>query len=381
MYVFKFLLSMHFFSAVLIPFFLDYGKISFTTAMLLQTWFTFWAFALEIPTGAVADYISRKVSIILGTFSAAAGALTYIVYPHIYIFMLAEFLFALGIALISGADDALIYDSLKKMKKEHRAKKIFANISSVRLIAMAIGAALGGLIAGQFGVKWAMGAHGIVALATALFAFSLKEPKTKRKNESKRYLHLITEGVRYLKGHKILRMLAMDSMLIAALAFFVIWIYQLKLMELGIPIAIFGFVHAGLTGAQVLVLQNFERFEKTLKSKKKFLLYSAIITGLFLMIAGIAQTKILAIAAIMIAAGFGLSRERAFASYMNHYIESHHRATVLSSIRMIKTIGRSALYPVIALLAEWSLMYTFIILGVAIISIALMSKIEEAHLI
>ena len=60
MYAFRFLISMHFFSAVLIPFFLDYGNISFTKIMLLQSWFAFWSFVLEIPTGTIADYFGRK---------------------------------------------------------------------------------------------------------------------------------------------------------------------------------------------------------------------------------------------------------------------------------------------------------------------------------
>ncbi len=381
MYAFRFLISMHFFSAVLIPFFLDYGNISFTKVMLLQSWFAFWSFILEIPTGTIADYFGRKTSLVLGALFTGLAALAYIIYPNIYIFLLAEFLFAMSLALMSGSDDALIYDSLKKIGKEHKSKKIFANISSYQVAAIAISAPIGSLIAGYFGVRWAMGAVVIPSVLALIIGLTLKEPKTKRKIESKRYLNIMIGGVKYLKAHKILKILTFDSISVTVMAFFVIWTYQLKLIELGIPIAFFGFVHAIIAGAQVAVMQNFSGLEKLLKSKKRYLLFSAIITGIFFIVLGLSKEPILAIISITIIAGFGLSRQRLFASYMNKYIESHNRATVISSIMMLKRFSRMIIYPIIALLVEWSLMYTFIILGAATIIITYFSKVEEEHLI
>lgn len=381
MYAFRFLISMHFFSAVLIPFFLDYGNISFTKIMLLQSWFAFWSFVLEIPTGTIADYFGRKTSLAFGALFTGLAAFTYIIYPNIYIFLLAEFLFAMSLALMSGSDDALIYDSLKKIGKEHKSKKIFANISSYQIAAIAVSAPIGSLIAGHFGVRWAMGAVVIPSILALVIGLTLKEPKTKRKIESKRYLNIMVGGVKYLKAHKILKILAFDNVGVTVMAFFVIWTYQLKLIELGIPIVFFGFVHAIIAISQVAVMQNFSGLEKLLKSKKRYLLFSAIITGVFFIVLGLSKEPILAIISITIIAGFGLSRQRLFASYMNKYIESHNRATVISSIMMLKRFSRMIIYPIIALLVEWSLMYTFIILGAATIIITYFSKVEEEHLI
>ena len=381
MYAFRFLISMHFFSAVLIPFFLDYGNISFTKVMLLQSWFAFWSFILEIPTGTIADYFGRKTSLAFGALFTGLAAFTYIIYPNIYIFLLAEFLFAMSLALMSGSDDALIYDSLKKIGKEHKSKKIFANISSYQIAAIAVSAPIGSLIAGHFGVRWAMGAVVIPSILALVIGLTLKEPKTKRKIESKRYLNIMVGGVKYLKAHKILKILAFDNVGVTVMAFFVIWTYQLKLIELGIPIVFFGFVHAIIAISQVAVMQNFSGLEKLLKSKKRYLLFSAIITGVFFIVLGLSKEPILAIISITIIAGFGLSRQRLFASYMNKYIESHNRATVISSIMMLKRFSRMIIYPIIALLVEWSLMYTFIILGAATIIITYFSKVEEEHLI
>jgi len=50
---------LHFMASVLVPFFRDWGGISFTQIMLLNAWFMFWNFLLEIPTGTVADFWGR----------------------------------------------------------------------------------------------------------------------------------------------------------------------------------------------------------------------------------------------------------------------------------------------------------------------------------
>ena len=56
-YAFVFFKDLAFFSAVLVPFFTDWGGINLTQVQILQSWFMFWMFILEIPTGAVADFV------------------------------------------------------------------------------------------------------------------------------------------------------------------------------------------------------------------------------------------------------------------------------------------------------------------------------------
>ena len=122
-YTFHFLVSLHFIGGVLIPFFSDWGGISFTQIMLLQSWYAFWIFALEIPTGAIADHFGRKTSLVLGALSTILAVLVFSTFPAFAFFLLGEFLWALGDALMSGADEALVYDSLKNVGHETRSKK------------------------------------------------------------------------------------------------------------------------------------------------------------------------------------------------------------------------------------------------------------------
>ncbi len=62
-------------SGVVIPFFREWGRLSYTQIFLLQAWFMLMNFLLEVPTGAVADRFGRKASITAGCFLMAVATL------------------------------------------------------------------------------------------------------------------------------------------------------------------------------------------------------------------------------------------------------------------------------------------------------------------
>lgn len=381
MYIFKFLLSLHFIGGVLVPFYLDWGKIGFTQIMILQSFFVFSVFLLEVPTGAVADHLGRKTSLVCGAIATSIGALVYSSFPHFYIFLLGEFVWASGYALVSGADEALVYDSLIALKSEKKSKKIFGRFTSFQLAALMVSAPIGSIIASTLGLRYTMMFMSVPLLLASLIAFTFREPETKKRYESKRYLETLISGVRYFKDHKILKILAFDKISISALIFFIIWTYQPLLKQLGIPILYFGFVHAAMMGVEILFMNNFERLERIFGSKKSYLLWSALIAGIVFVLLGVNTYILITIVLLLIVSGFGITRYILFQSYMNKYIESDIRATVISTVSMIDRFVRALLYPLVGLLVEWSLMYSLVILGAAIIVFALLSGVEEEHLI
>lgn len=110
-------------------------------------------------------------------------------------------------------------------------------------------------------------------------------------------------------------------------------------------------------------------------------MFSASISGIGFVLLGINTSVVLAIIAIFIVAGFGLSRFVLVSNYMQKHIESHNRATVISVVAATRKIMAAITYPVVGLLVEWSLNYFLIILGCALIIFALIPKIKESYLI
>jgi len=376
-YLFSFFKEFFFFSAVLVPFFTRWGGISMTQVQLIQSWFMLWVFILEIPTGAIADFFGRKYSLVLGTIVMSAGALLYGSIPRFEIFLLAEFIFAIGVSLISGADSALLYDSLKEQGRENESNKIFGKAHSFNLLGILVAAPIGGIIATKFGLNYPILFTSIPFLFAALVAWSIKEPLFHQEiSESKRYLDIVKTGFSYFRHHKILRMLALDAIIVSSAAYFVIWLYQPILISLKIPIVYFGLFHALLVAPQILIASNFSFLEKIFGSSEKYLNFSAIITGISFLITAIFPNMITAILFIIIAGGFSLTRFELMTSHMNQFIPSSKRATIISSISMFRRFALVLLNPFIGFTLDHSLRLALLLVGLLPFTIFFFSKTE-----
>lgn len=101
---------------------------------------------IEIPSGAFADLLGRRTSMII---SFILGAFAYIVYP-----LFQNYWQALAIVLLigvsdsfrSGSEEALIYDSFKQDKREEQISKVYTNGNFIYQIGLILGAALSGFL-------------------------------------------------------------------------------------------------------------------------------------------------------------------------------------------------------------------------------------------
>jgi len=355
-YLFTFLHGLLFTSAVLVPFYTEWGGISLFQAQILQSWFMFWLFILEIPTGAIADYIGRKYSLALGALVVTLGALVYGSIPNFKIFLIGEFLFSLSGALISGADEALLYDSLKEAHRQKEAKKIFGRADSFRLLGVLFSASFGSLLAVKFGLNTTMLFSAIPFFLAALIGLSIKEPQlNKKQSESQRYLEIVKKGLSFLKNHRLVKTYAFDAIAVSSAAYFVIWYYQPLLGKVGVPILYFGLFHSFLVLTEMAVSANFERLEKITGSFQNLIKFSALATAISLIMAAIYPSLLTIILLLVFGGGFGLTRMTLISSHLNKYIPSEQRATILSSISMFRRFSLTILNPVIGAIADRSL--------------------------
>lgn len=379
-YAYDFMKNFTLFSGVLVPFFTIWGGISFAQIMILQAIFTFSMFLFEVPTGVIADRFGRKTSLVLSGLVTGIAALIYASYASFWIFALGEVLWAIGSTLASGADSALVYDSLKQIKKEKKSKSIFNRIESIGLVAMMLSAPLGSLVAKQFGINWAMVLTSVPMFLAVIIGLMFKEPPTGIEKEQRNYFKILKTGLKYFKKHRILKILTLDYVEIMTLSFFLIWVYQVVLKTLNFPLEYYGFVHAGIVIAEIIVLNSVTKIEIVLNSKKKYILFSSLLVGICYLTLAFSFNIYIAIACMLLIGGFGMTMKPLFYSYMNKYIESKHRATVLSAVSMSKSIVAAITNVIFGYLVDWNVKYT--LLGISLITIffALTSKLEDKHL-
>ncbi len=372
----RFLCWMHLMSAVIIPFFREWGQLSFVQIFGLQTWFMLMNFLMEVPTGAVADRFGRRVSVALGGFLLAAATLLYGSVRHIAVFVAAEALFAVALTLISGADEALAYDSLLACGRAAEASRVLSHLEAAKLAGILAGALTGAVVAARLGVRWPMLLQAMPMALSGVVALTLVEPPRGREDATERagYRRLLSGGLHHFRSAPELRALALDQVACATVAWLVIWLYQLQLGRVGVPLAAFGVVHAAMGLGQVLFLSRVGAVERAVGGRVRLVRITALVPALAML--GLAATTgaSASILLIVVAATAGLGRPPLFSGPVNRLIPSERRATVLSAVSAARTLAIAIVYPVVGALLDRSLVAALLFAGALGLAVAVFAR-------
>ena len=110
-----------------------YYSITLLQVALLATTFEAAVLVFEIPTGLLADRFGRKLSVIIGFALFACSGGVFIWFRSFEGFLVAEVLFGLAEAFISGAGEALAVDSITAPDKKPLLKILFTQRSRIRI--------------------------------------------------------------------------------------------------------------------------------------------------------------------------------------------------------------------------------------------------------
>lgn len=113
--------------------------LSFTEYGLLQLVYYWIVMAAEVPSGIVADRLGRRTTLIIGAIANALGCYVFALSYSFPAFATGEVLFALGTALISGADSALLYDSLAAENRQAEYARAEGRGQAVWLLVTGLG--------------------------------------------------------------------------------------------------------------------------------------------------------------------------------------------------------------------------------------------------
>jgi MFS family permease len=369
----RFFLWMHLFSAVIVPFFRDWGRLGFSAIFLVQAWFMVWVTVLEAPTGAVADRFGRRVSLASSGFVMAAAALVYASVPNITVFLAGEILFAVAMTLSSGADEALVYDTLAALGRTGETTRVMARLEAWKLGGLLGGAVAGALVASRLGVRAPLLLQPIPALAAGLVALSLAEPPgAERGRRPAPYLKVFREGVRHLAQSRVLRSLALDMSANAAVVWLVVWLYQAQLGRAGLPLGAFGLVHGAMTLAQIALLSRVSTVERLVGGRRRLMRLTALVPPLCLVGLAATANPAASIGLSIVAAALGFTRLPLFSAVVNRDVPSERRATVLSAISALRALAVAVLYPLFGFLVDRSLPLALAALGAVGLAVAVL---------
>lgn len=346
-------------TGVLIPFFTEWGGLTLTQTQTLQSWFFLCIFLLEIPTGALADWFGRKVSIALGTTLLVPAVLLYGWIPKWEVFIVAELVFALGYAFTSGAREALVYDWLERTGQTARDGEVFGWNHAFSLSGMILAAPLGSWIAAETTLNLPMLLTAIPYTISAVLTWTLPDRARPRKYDTS-YWTTVWQGLAVLRARPDLRSLAYDMILVSTSGYFVIWLYQSYLKYAAVPVEAFGWYHSWLVSIQVVIAAQFLRLKSWCGGWKGYLRCSAALVALGYLVALAWPSPAAGLIYLTLAGGFGLSRHKIMKAYLSRLIPPELRATTLSSIEMASKTVLIVMNPLIGYLTDqtvlWALM-------------------------
>jgi len=233
---------------------------------VLQALFAGAVVLLEVPTGMVADRLGKRTSLIIALIIVFLGCVGYAMSRTFWSFLFVEVLLAFGAAFFSGADTALLYDTLKALKREGEFKQLEGEANAIRLISFAICNLLGGFI-GDWSLVAAMWATAVGPFLALFVVFGFVEVNPRDKGASFRdsllgYRRLILSALKFVRRHEYVRWQIMFYSVLMGSGTWLLWLYQPYMSFSGLDVWAFGAAFALFNLFAALCSRHADDFEK-----------------------------------------------------------------------------------------------------------------------
>ena len=293
----------------------------------LQAVYSVTLMALEIPTGYFADLAGRRNSMLLGSFFGFLGYLVFSATSGFWPFVLAEIVLGIGMSLVSGADSAMLFDSLASKGKAGKYTFYEGRITSTGNYAEAIAGIVGGLLA-VISLRTPYYVQAAVAFIAIPSAMILREPPFHRNISKPRIRDVISIVARVLHGDRKLFWNTLFSAFTGVSTLTMAWFAQPFFIKAELKVTLFGIVWAVLNLAAGIAASFAWRVESRLGAPRTVMLFTFfLVVGYF----GLALTGnywgFLFLVSFYVARGIATPTLR---NYINVITSSEIRATVLS---------------------------------------------------
>ena len=333
---------------VIVVFFRENG-LSMQQVFVLQALFSVTVVVLEIPSGYFSDKFGKKLSIIIGTILGALGYIVYSFANGFWGLLIGEVILGFGSSFISGADSALIYDTLLEMEDEFSYSKKEGMLASYGMTSEAVSSILGGFLA-MISLKFPLYCETVILILSIPFAFSLKEPEG-HSNQGNLSIRNVLKVVKYvLHDNKEIKWLTLHGAFASASTLTMFWFTQPFFELVGVSLGLFGVIGAllMLVGAffswKAHAIENF--FGKT---NTLILLVLVPVGGYFLL--GLLQCRFSILTIIPFYFIRGINNP-IIKDYINKLAPSEIRATVLSVESFVIRIVFSGIGPIIGWISD-----------------------------
>jgi MFS family permease len=337
-YAFSFLVGFYIATGTTVLFERQLG-LSFAQIFTLDAIYMLMFILFEIPSGALADLLGRKKTILAGLATLTVAAVATGNAQNFLHLFLSFFVWALGFSLISGSSDALLYDSLKNEKLYHRVSGRALSFSTIGLALAGVTGPL--LFAQHFRLPYLFSA---LPFATALLVMVFyREPAAADTQEFslRNHVNQIRKGAEKAFGSRFILWSTGALAIVFTVNYTFTSSYQPYLTQIGFDVRQFAFILPLLFVIEALGGAWSEKITSRIGETAAFWGGFMVMGASLLTLGFFASTFVLP---VMLVYGFLQGFARPLVStYANRYIESGNRATIISVQMMVSTVAASLL--------------------------------------
>ena len=353
--------------------YLTYCNMSLLQIGLLEGIYHITSMICEIPSGAWADLVGRKRSMLISRVCITISCIIMLFSRNFWGFALSFIIQALGNAFTSGSEEALVYDSLKCIDKEDDFIKVNGRLNMLIEVSQAIATVVGGVLA-EYSYVWCYVACVVIALLSLVPVVFMTEPPILEERTEQ------LTGMALVKNHfkvsyqvlnndvRIMKIIVFYSLIFAshALLFFYSqqYFYDSGYNKIQISIV---FLFAGIISCLGALASDY--LYQKLDVKIAFL--SAVVIALTMVCYGL-NIPILAVVVFIISNFFNAVLYPVESECLNRLIPSEQRATLISINSMFFSIMMIVMFPIAGMLADvWNLPIVLMGIGIVVLCFTL----------
>jgi MFS family permease len=214
-------------------------QFTMTEFFLIQSCFSLAVVVVEIPSGYFADLYGRKTTLIIASVLSGIG-FTYLYFAkELWQFYIYELIIGSSMAMATGTDFAILFDSVTEDLKDPETKKFkfdqktvtaqtsywSSSFQSGAMLGESLSAFIGGVLA-FYNISYNLIATGIAGWFPLAVTFFLKEPEIKRMNK-KSHLENFKMIIREMfYNSRLLRLLLLNFLIWSIATLSAVWMVQ-----------------------------------------------------------------------------------------------------------------------------------------------------------
>lgn len=352
----------------LLTIFLLSKNVPLSAVVYATMFYSVFSFLGEVPTGLFADTFGQKTSLAIGYLMEAFGLLMIVLFPTTIGLYIASSIQGLAGAFISGSDEALLFESVKKLEQKDY-QKVYGRFLSNGQISFMIATAVAGLAYKQFGkdIFTTLMVISCISIAMAgVLVMFLKDYRVKIMNpaEGSKMFSTLKQSFLLIRHNKTIFTFTIVTILTISGEWFLFSVYQPYFEANSVPAIWIGLTLSIGTLINIILTRYIYLFERYFSVATLLLILNVLFGGAYILMAVFVHPVFL-IGIYSLMNGILNLQSPIISDYVNSHTPSAIRATLLSGMSFVRRFFTNISYLILgAIIGGWGIKTSLIFQGV-----------------